>query len=319
MKHSNKTVLVLGAGVSGLSTAVLLLKAGFTVELWAKAQSPNTTSDMAAAIWYPYLCNPRDKALVWSKATLQYLRDHTLDDPTSGCREEELIELFETKVDDPWWQGAASYTHAQPDQLPAGYHDGYRITSILTDPTLYLDWLQNQVIAAGGVIKQKTVSDIQEAFAHSPIVINCTGLGSRELFGDNEVYPVRGQVVRVKSNGLDHGLVDQHGRNSLAYIIPRMNEIVLGGTAQENNWDLTPDPQVTEDILRKARALSPLFEDVEIIGVGVGLRPARSEVRLEVEKFGDNHVVHNYGHGGSGFTLSWGCASDVVQLVKKLT
>jgi len=98
----------------------------------------------------------------------------------------------------------------------------------------------------------------------------------------------------------------------------RYNDIILGGTVQANNWSTEVDSQDTADILRKAKAISPSFDDVEVIEAKVGLRPARDEVRLEVEQFGDKYVIHNYGHGGAGFTLSWGCANDVVGFVKEL-
>jgi D-amino-acid oxidase len=165
---------------------------------------------------------------------------------------------------------------------------------------------------------KKEVKDIQEALVDYEIVINCTGLGSRDLFNDQEVFPVRGQVVKVKSNGFDQVIADDDGPNSMAVIIPRLNDIVLGGTVQANNWSLDVDPKDTEDILRKAKALSPAFNEVEVVEERVGLRPVRKEVRLEAEPYGDKVVIHNYGHGGAGYTLSWGCAADVVELTNRV-
>lgn len=319
MKES-QSILVLGAGVSGLSSAILLRKAGFDVTIWTKDTSPNITSDIAAAIWYPYLSDHKEKALTWGQATFEYLTQHALTDPHSGCREEVLITLFDSKTDNPWWKSAVkTFGRPSPEELPPGYVDGYKFTSILVDPTIYLEWLKQQFLSLGGRFQNKTITTVDEAFADFDTVVNCTGLASRELFGDTEVYPVRGQVVRIKPNGFSYAMADDSGHNSLAYIVPRFNEIVLGGTAQKDNWNLEVDPQDTADILRKARELSPAFNEVEIISVKVGLRPARSSVRVEVQTMKDGkHVIHNYGHGGSGYTLSWGCAQEVVDLAKNL-
>lgn len=315
----DKHILILGAGVSGLSTGILLLKEGYSVHIWAKDLPPNTTSNIAAAFWYPYLCNPRDKATKWSGFTLKYLKQNALNDKSSGCITRTVTELFEHKVDEPWWRDAVeSYSRPTKDELPAGYVDGYQTEAVLMDTTKYVNWLVEQYKRLGGTLEQKEITDVNQALEDCDIVVNCTGLGSRKLFNDEQVYPVRGQVVVVKPNGFERVMADDEGRNSMAVIIPRINDIILGGTVQANNWSTEVDPQDTADILRKAKAISPSFDDVEVIEAKVGLRPARDEVRLEVERFGDKSVIHDYGHGGAGFTLSWGCANDVVGLVKEL-
>lgn len=122
----------------------------------------------------------------------------------------------------------------------------------------------------------------------------------------------------VKPNGLKQIIADDEAHNRLAYIIPREKDIVLGGSAQVNDWNLEVDPQDTEEILRKAKLLSPLFNDVTILEEKVGLRPGRAEVRVEVENLDGKTIIHNYGHGGAGFTLSWGCAQDALELAQNL-
>lgn len=311
--------MIIGSGVSGLSTGILLLREGYKVHIWAKDLPPNTTSDIAAAFWYPYLCNPRDKAVKWSGFTLKYLNQNVISDTAAGCIKRTVTELFEEKVGEPWWREAVnSYSRPSPDELPNGYVDGYKVEAVLMDTTKYMNWLVKQFKELGGTVEQKEVKDIAQAFADYDTVINCSGLGSRELFNDQQVFPVRGQVVLVKPNGFERVMADDEGRNNLAVIIPRINDIVLGGTIQANDWSTEVNPKDTEEILRKAKTLSPAFDNVEVVDTKVGLRPARSEVRLEVEKFGDKTVIHNYGHGGAGFTLSWGCAQDVVDLLHNL-
>ena len=306
--------LILGAGVSGLSVGIVLLKQGYSVEIWAKDVPPHTTSDVAAALWYPYLCNPRDKAITWSKDTHDYLTAYALPDPRSGCIMRSFIELFEEPVGEPWWADAVDeYRHALPEELPPGYVDGYQTDVVLMDSEVYMRWLVDVFTELGGVITIREVSDFSEACAANPVVINCTGLGSRQLCGDERVYPVRGQVVRAALNSFADIVVSETS-SGLSLIAPRIDDVVLGGTTQANNWNTEVDEKDTAEILRKVAALSPAFADVNVLDVKVGLRPARDEVRLETEQMDGGVVIHNYGHGGAGYTLSWGCAQDVLAL-----
>ena len=312
----NKKVLVVGAGVIGLSSAILLHDAGYDVSIWAKELTADTTSSKAAAFWFPFLCEPREKVLVWSKATYDYLKQHALGDPDSGARYIMFTEYLREKSSDPWWLPAVEvFERPRPTELPNGYPDGYRIKAIVMDTTQYLPWLLKQLADRSVSITQKTLDNFDRAFEEFNVVINCTGLGSKELCGDDQLYPVRGQVVSVAPNGFDKVVADDSAEN-LTYIIPRTNDIILGGTAQENDWNLEVDPQDTADILKKVGGLAPEFKNAEVATEKVGLRPARNEVRLEAEKVGDKTVIHNYGHGGSGFTIAWGCAQEVVSLVK---
>ncbi len=314
----NKHILILGAGVSGLSTGILLLKDGFDVTIWAKDFPPNTTSNKAGAFWYPYLCDPKDKATKWARATLRYLSESgILADPSSGCVKKTMTELLDKTGDEPWWKNAVdSYRRPSQEELPQGYVDGYQIDEPLMDTSIYMGYILDMYEQLGGVLIEKQVQNIQEALENNPLVVNCTGLGSRDLFNDRRLYPVRGQTVRIKSKGFNQIVFDDIGPNSVAIIVPRTHDTMLGTTVQANRWDTEVDPQDTKDILRRCANLNPVFEHVEVIGESVGLRPARDEVRLEVENFAGKTVIHNYGHGGSGFTLSWGCALDVVELVK---
>lgn len=309
-----KSILVLGAGVSGLSTGITLLKAGYLVTVWAKDLPPNTTSNQAAAIWWPYLCYPREKAIPWAKSSLRFFKEHLLPDPASGCALTMVHDLQEQPVDNPWWADAVdNWRKIDKAKLPVGYVDGYEVESIVIDTSVYMQYLVNWFKQLGGELIQREVNDIQQGFAFSDMIINCTGLGSRSLVNDQSVYPVRGQIVRVRKNGFSEAIFDDEGRNAIAYIIPRTNDIVLGGTSQPNDWELGVRAADREAILEKAANLNSAFAQVEILSEAVGLRPARPAVRLEAEAFGTKTVIHNYGHGGAGFTLSWGCAEEVAE------
>jgi D-amino-acid oxidase len=305
--------LVLGAGVSGLSTSILLLQAGHAVTIWAKDLPPNTTSNQAAAVWFPYLCQPREKAGPWAKYSLQFFKEYLVPDPASGCRMTTIYELFDQEVGEPWWAAAVDrYAKIDRAKLPHGYVDGYEVESVVIDTSIYMDYLVDWFRRLGGELIQKEIKDISEALAACDLVVNCTGLGSRDLFNDQSLYPVRGQTIKIRSNGFKDSIVDDEAHNQLGYIIPRTHDIVLGGTAQENDWELAPRAADRAEILRKAAELDPRFAQVEILSEGAGLRPVRPTVRLEAERIGAKTVIHNYGHGGAGFTLSWGCAAGVL-------
>lgn len=313
---ASNPILVLGCGVSGLSTGITLLRADYPVTIWAQDLPPNTTSNQAAAIWFPYLAKPREKVDPWAKFTLGFFREHLVPEPASGCAPITVHDLYDKQVETPWWAGAVeSYSRLDPSKLPKGYVDGFEVESVVIDTSIYIGYLVTWFLSLGGKIEQREIKDIGEALEFSEVVVNCTGLGSRTLFSDESVYPVRGQTVKVRPNGAKLALLDDEGPNSLAYIIPRSKDIVLGGTAQENDWELTPRAADREEVLRKAAALDARFAQVEILSEGVGLRPARSVVRLEAEHMDSGVVIHNYGHGGAGFTLSWGCAEEVKRLL----
>ena len=126
--------------------------------------------------------------------------------------------------------------------------------------------------------------------------------------------PVRGQVIYIKQDP-GFGRFDQQPE-TLTYTIPRRDFTVLGGTAQKGDWDETIRDNDTDYILSKCEALWPELDRNKIIGVAVGLRPSRYELRLEKEIISNKIIIHNYGHGGAGVTLSWGCADEVVRLLK---
>ncbi len=145
----------------------------------------------------------------------------------------------------------------------------------------YLDWLQRRFEAGGGTISRMALSGLPD---HADLVVNCSGLGARLLGGDDEVEPVRGQVLRLAQVGLTRWLLAEDGPT---YVVPRSRDIVVGGSEDRGAWDRRPDPELAEQILARAVALVPELADAEVLGHRVGLRPARPTVRLEPEKLSD--------------------------------
>lgn len=311
--------LILGSGVSGLTTGVRLLEAGHNVTIWTKDLPQQTTSSVAAAVWYPYKAYPQDRVTAWG-ATAYRTFTQLATVAGSGVLLANVLECKPTVSGDPWWVSAvADFRHATPDELPPGYVDGYVFTAPVMEMPLYLDYLARRFRQAGGSIEQHAVERLDDAFAAAPVVINCVGLGARALVGDTDLHPSRGQVVRVRHNGFRGVILDDDGPNRVAYIVPRLNDIVLGGVDDEYNESLAVDPNLTPDILARCGNLAQAFAQLrpdDILSVACGLRPVRSSVRVELELSDANRIlIHNYGHGGAGVTLSWGCAEEVAQLL----
>jgi D-amino-acid oxidase len=311
-------ILVIGCGVSGLACGVRLLEAGFGVQIWARDLPPRTTSNVAAAVWYPYKAYPEHLVVAWAAASYaDFVQLAQM--PDTGVMMREGVEIFPWAVDEPWWRDAVpGYRRATAAELPTGYRDGYVFEAPVIEMPVYLGYLMRRFETLGGRIDVRELRSLGEALARHDSVVNCAGLGARELAGDSTMTPIRGQVVRVAQVGIERFLLDDYGPGGVTYIVPRANDCILGGTAEEGREDTTPDPATADAIIARCVALEPRLRDAAILEHKVGLRPGRPTVRLEAERPAHGKLlVHNYGHGGAGVTLSWGCAAEVVGLVKQ--
>jgi D-amino-acid oxidase len=311
-------VRVVGAGVVGLTSALRLAEDGHQVEVVAAEVSQGTTSSVAAALWYPYRATPTAEVTRWLASTYAVL-DGLATDPATGVRLRPGREVFREPVADPWWRSAVpELARLTGDRLPAGYLDGFCLRAPVVDMALHLAWLDSRLRERGVGVEVRRLEDLEAAFAGVDAVVNCSGLGSRRLAGDRTVTPVRGQVVVVEQFGLTEWVLDQSDPERLTYVVPRDETVILGGTSEEGDADPEVRPATAEAILARCAALVPEVTAARVLDQRVGLRPARPAVRLETELRAAGPVVHCYGHGGAGVTLSYGCADDVAEQVRRL-
>ena len=311
-------ITVVGAGVIGLSCAIRLAEAGHPVDVLARELPLETTSATAGGLWLPFLAEPVDAVARWARLTLGVFLEleRTEGTETTGIAIRPGY-LLGTGPDRPAWSaGLTDQIELTAVAQPApGHSGGWHLRVPLVDMGVYLPYLVRRLLAAGGTLTRLPLT----ALPTRGLVINCTGLAARALAADPAVYPIRGQVVRMSNPGLTEWWSDEtdHGQ-ALTYVFPHAGHVVVGGTTQVDDWSTTPEIATRDESLSRARKLVPALNSAQVLSDRAGLRPARNEVRLETVRGPEHTVVHCYGHGGSGITLSWGCADDVLPEVSAL-
>lgn len=319
---SRQEAVVIGAGVSGLTTAVRLAEAGVRVRVVAARRPQQTTSALAGASWGPYMVDD-DRVVGWSAATLREFERIAVT-PARGVRFLRGMEASVDLLDPPDWATALSdYQLCDRSELPAGFVVGWWHTIPLIDMPVYLHYLTERLEAAGVRVTElaRPLLSFGE-IGTADVVVNCTGLGARDLTKDPDLQATRGQLVVVENPGIDWFFQDSADHGDLTYFLPHGDHVVLGGIAvshPDDSVELRRDPAVERKIIERCAAVEPRLADAAVLGGRVGLRPNRvSGVRVEVDRSGERPVIHNYGHSGCGVTLSWGCADEVVALLGAL-
>ena len=282
-------IAIAGGGVSGLTCGVVLQESGHEVTLFESATN-KAASPVAAAIWYPY--HVGIEAEQWALDSYRTF-EQLARDPGTGV---SIVDFHVSGEPLPRWALAMPHRVLSPAS--------YAVDAPLIETPIYLPWLRRQLAAR---IHSRTIRDLAELEREFDLVINCTGLGARSLCDDPLLQSGRGVVLSVPNPGIARHTV---ALDALTYIISRRDDIILGGTD-----DAIEDEHVPADVAaaihgRCARLEPRLPREHR---VDVGFRPLRERVRLEREP--GRRIIHNYGHGGAGFTVSWGCAREVLRLV----
>lgn len=311
-----RSALVIGAGVIGLTTGIRLREAGWTVEIHAEHLPAETTSVAAGALCGMAFVEPMTKVPGWEAATQREVA-HLVAAPDSGVHVERGLLASRSVVDVPApLRALPGFAVARAGELPHGFEDGFWVRMPLIDMPRHMRYLAGRFEQAGGAIVRRRVGALTDVTGDVPVVVNCAGVGARALAGDPSLTASRGQHVVVANPGIDHFFMEgPPGRPEWASFMPHGDQVVLGGVAAQDNWDTTPDPAIAERIFERCAAVDPRLAGAQVIEHRVGLRPQRPAVRVEAEMVDATQVVHNYGHGGLGVTLSWGCADEVVALL----
>jgi len=310
-----QNVAIIGAGVSGLTCGVVFAEHGHRTAIFAKEIGQQTTSSVAAAVWFPYHVEPAERVIPLALETYQVLLDLARF-PESGISIIESRQFLRTgEIEIPEWAIplGASVIPSEVEGSLESFNSGFSLRVPLMDTTIYLDYLAARFRKGGGEmysnVRFEKLEDVDRTF---DLVINCAGIGARELVRDADLEPHRGQVAIVpKIENLSAAIVCDDA--PLMYAIPRTNDCVFGGTNDLSD-NLAADLETTQRIVGECSRVLKI-EKPCVLAERVGLRPFRkSGVRLERCRLRDGRtVIHNYGHGGAGFTLSWGCAREVLE------
>ncbi|MCC6597722.1 MAG: FAD-binding oxidoreductase [Alphaproteobacteria bacterium] len=306
---------IVGGGIVGVTTGVVLREAGHEVTIFSRDPHTKTTSWAAAAISCPVSVEDSPRVNRWfaqTNAVLENLQGET----RAGISRIEWRK-FSVYKDCPtlsWMDHMQGARLLGPEECAAPYHSGVFAPHFQMVVDLYYPYMLARFKDAGGVYEIKNVEGLEALSGPYDVLVNATGVYARDFVGDESVSPASGQVVIVKNNGVTHHSTAFETKN---YIYPRGETCLLGGSFDPGVWDMKPDPALSRSILDWAADYEPRLRNAEVLDVRVGLRPLRPEVRLEQEILTDGTVViHNYGHGGSGYTLSWGCAFDILQMLQ---
>jgi D-amino-acid oxidase len=306
-------VLVIGAGVIGLTTGICLAEAGLSVTIRTDAPPERTTSVAAGAVWGLPRVGPPDRALAWGRTGLETLSKLAAE-PGTGVRIASGKEVGLAPLEPDYWiQILPDLRPCDPAELPRGCAGGWHYSAPLATMPVYLDYLRARFERAGGTIELSRARSLAELAGTAPVLVNCTGVAARDLVPDPLVKPIRGQVVLVANPGIEEFLICRDGGEPpfYVYVFPHGDTVLLGGTAEEDEWDKTPQTHIAERIVANCSEIDPRLRGAAIIGHRVGLRPWRPSVRLESEPLGDAVLWHNYGHGGAGISVAWGCAAEI--------
>jgi D-amino-acid oxidase len=336
-------ITVLGAGVIGLTSARRLAAAGHEVRVVADRGGAESTSGAAGAIWLPYLAQPADRVAAWGRDSYDWLTALAASEPDAGVVGRCELYVVADGDEAPSFAAALPATAeleyvpaaelpaesrllaAEAERPPAG---AWRFLAPVVHPARHLAWLANGT--RGGLeieIRAEPVTRLDAL--PGELVVNCTGPRAGALVDDPLLTPTLGQVIVADAPPAPFGWADERWPDRVFYGFPRDGDAILGGCSVpgseldptgERPWERPGRPEPREEVSRQIAArwrragasLPP--ELIQAPRVQAGWRPVRSEVRVERSGQGRGRVIHNYGHGGAGYTLAYGCAGSVVEL-----
>ncbi|MEO0438253.1 MAG: FAD-dependent oxidoreductase [Pseudomonadota bacterium] len=261
---------VLGSGIMGLTTARLLQEAGWEVTIYSRFSWRASVSNVGGGQWAPTSVFDEDVAgpeflrqykeasriahdvfqnLVGADYGVGFIENYYLSDDVieGGVYLREMPELF------------ASVADLGPGQHPFATRYAKQTVTMIIEPAKFLRRVRNDFLIAGGSFVPRYFKNLSEVLSlKEPVIFNCTGLGAKALFDDEELEPVKGQLVLLPPDpAVDYLTVG--GGNDVTYMFSRKGEILLGGSFQRGDWSQEPELEVTQRIVADNRALFENF------------------------------------------------------------
>ncbi|HEX2657021.1 MAG TPA: FAD-dependent oxidoreductase [Polyangia bacterium] len=278
-------VVVVGAGIVGLTCAARLQQAGARVAVVTADEPAQTVSAIAAAVWYPSHVVSDQRLLGWARATFDELAAQADRGIPGVVMRPTRMLMRVTTAQRPGWAAAVRDFRVVTRARPFVEEWQFTVPSVEMKP--YLAWLAQRITDGGGAWHRRRLTALDEAATLAPIVVNASGLGAAALASDPAVHPARGQIVVVANPGLDTSVRDEGNPAGMTYIHPRRSDVVLGGTYDAGESDRTPDRAVSQRILARCEILVPQLRGAPVLETLVGLRPARhGGIRLERDPVG---------------------------------
>jgi len=260
-------VAVLGCGAVGFATARLAQEAGFDVTIYTKAMPPETTSNIAGGQWLPVTVYDEGKAVTpeftqqfVAAAQYGYRRYQIMTDTKYGIRWMRNYQLSDGPRHAPINTGSQGLLQGllpEIKDLPAGTHSFgskyvRQFDGMIVEPPIYLPAMLTDVRIAGGKVVVREMKSLDEVKGlPEKLVFNCTGLGAKALFGDEELTPIRGQLTIL----LPQPEVTYATAYENTYMFSRRDGVLLGGTHEMGDWNLQPDLETKAAILAKQAKL----------------------------------------------------------------
>ena len=266
---NDRDCAVIGAGVMGLTTARIAQDRGWNVRIYSRELPPDTTSNVAGGQWSPTsvydeeFVTPAFRSQFERAMDIAYRHFQNLVGPRYGVRWISNYNLSGDSVED-------NFQHSYPDFYPQlrelGRHEHpfpadhvRHYDTMLVEPAVFLPAVMQDFFSAGGEIRRREFASAEEIFTlEEDCIFNCAGLGSRALFGDEMLIPVKGQLsFLLPQEEVDYNILSNGG----LYMFPRSDGILLGGTYEPGEWSLEPDPQATRRIIAGHRAFFEAMDD----------------------------------------------------------
>lgn len=302
--------IVVGAGVMGLSTAICLAERGLDVEVRCDRDLTETASAAASAMVGPVIGPPDSEVVAWGHVSSERFQALAGEEGTGVT-----IRRGRLAGRDSGGAPPGDFEPCDEDDIPPGFGGAVWANLPVVDMVPYLRYLVRRLEAAGGRVEQRPVAALDEVAAEAELIVNCSGLGARELAGDASMSPIFGQHVIVENPGLEEFFLEAPFTPEWVAFWPYPDHVVIGGASRPGDDSTEPDLELADRMLRNSAAVEPRLGGVRVLRHQVGIRPGRPQPRLEVETIGGAACLHNYGNGSSGVTHSWGAAEAGVTLL----